>query len=379
MSQFTAMNTLITRRHWVVLAASAVAGCGGGGATTAGLPGTGGTGMYAQGTIAGFGSVIVNSIRFDDTSAVVRLNDVIARKEDLRLGMVAGVQGRRSADVTLGTAEQIDVWTIAQGLISQAQPGQFMVAGMVVQADSATVFDGIANAEALVTGMRVAVWGLQAGADGSRWAATRVALVSDQAFVSSGLVRVVGIQRYLHELLLAGPKAATLADGQAVSVQGPLSDSSLQVDRFKLLDPQALAAPQGEAEIEGLVTATPSASRFMLGNVEVDASSARFSPSALLVAIGQRLEVEGSWQGRVLKAAKVDMKSAQSLETAEIEAPIEQFTSLANFVLRGQRCDATDATISNGTAAGLKVNVKVKVKGTKAGDVLIVTELEFDN
>ena len=56
---------------------------------------------------------------------------------------------------------------------------------------------------------------------------------------------------------------------------------------------------------------------------------------------------------------------------------IEQFTSLADFVVRGQRCDASGAAITQGKASDLKVGVKVKVEGTKAGDVLQVSRLEI--
>ena len=104
MSEPSQANIYLTRRHWLALAASAVSGCGGGGdSTTASLlPGTGGTGViYSQGSISGFGSVIVNGIKFDDTVATVQIDGIPLRSADLRLGMVAGVQGERGADPAL--------------------------------------------------------------------------------------------------------------------------------------------------------------------------------------------------------------------------------------------------------------------------------------
>ena len=73
------------------------------------------------------------------------------------------------------------------------------------------------------------------------------------------------------------------------------------------------------------------------------------------------------------------MESEQKLDVAEIDARIEQFTSVANFVVRGQRCNASAAKITKGRVTDLKVGVKVKLKGTKAGDVLMVTELEISD
>ena len=380
MKQPIGSSTPVSRRSLLALAVSGLAGCGGGagGGLVAGLPGTGGTGLFAQGTINGFGSVIVNGIRFDDTAATVQLDGVTASSQELRLGMVADVQGLRGADLTLGVANAIEVWSVAQGLVSQVQGVQFKVAGMLVQADAATVFDGISSVAALANGQRVAVWGLQSGTDGSRWTATRVALVSATVLVSTGIVSAAGT---LNGFALSGQKAASLSAGQLVRVQGPLSSSgsSVQVDSFKLLGSQSGSLPQGDVEIEGLVTALLSGSRFMLGSVEVDASSASLAASYKALSIGQRIEVEGNWQGRVLKAVAFGVESEQKLDEAEIEAKIEQFTSLANFVVRGQRCNASSAAISKGTVADLKVGVKVKLHGTKAGDVLMVTTLEFSS
>jgi hypothetical protein len=381
MKQTTGLNTAIRRRSLLALAVSGLAGCGGGGLGSgllAAIPGTGGTGLFAQGTIIGFGSVIVNGIRFDDTAATVQIDGLAASAQDLRLGMVADVQGLRGADLTLGVANVIDVWSIAQGVVSQVQGGQFRVAGMLVQADAATVFDGIGSVAALANGLRVAVWGLQSGADGSRWTATRVAVVATTSLVSTGIVSAAGT---LNGFALSGQKAVSLASGQLVRVQGTLSSSgsSVQVDSFKLLGSHSGSLPQGDVEIEGLVTAFLSGSRFMLGSVEVDASRASLAASYKALSIGQRIEVEGNWQGRVLKAVMFGVESEQQLDEVEIEAKIEQFTSLANFVVRGQRCNASAAKISEGKVSDLKVGVKVKLHGIKAGDVLMVTELEMSD
>jgi hypothetical protein len=263
-------------------------------------------------------------------------------------------------------------------VISQIQGGQFMVAGIWVQTDAATVFDGISSAAGLANGLRVVVWGLQNGADASRWAATRVALVSTTTLVTTGIVSAVGT---LNGLALSGAKAASLGAGQLVRVQGTLtaSGNGLQVDSFKLLGLQSGSMPQGDVEIEGLVTAILAGSRFMLGNVEVDASGTSLAASYKALAVGQRIEVEGTWQGKVLRAASIEMESGQKLDTAEIEARIEQFTSLADFVVRGQRCNASSAKITKGKVSDLKLGVKVKLRGTKAGDVLMVTELEISD
>lgn len=382
-------NPLLTRRSWLALATAGLTGCGGGSLSLAGAPGTGGTGQYAmvysQGSITGFGSVIINGIKFDDGLASVQLDGAAAVSADLRLGMVAAVQGQRSASAAAGTASRIDVWSVAQGQVTQLMAGgtEFTVAGMTVQTDNATVFDGVSTAAQLSAGSRVVVWGLQASADASRWKATRVALLADAAIVvSTGLVNVSGLLHQLNGLTLTGAAAAALTDGQLVRVQGTLSADGRSV-AVALVTPLGAglvgAQPEGDIEIEGFVTSAPANGRFMLGSIEVDISRAVYSPAGASIVQGARVEVYGSWQAGLLKATKVELEDDDSLHAVEIEAPIEQFTSLADFVLRGQRCDASSAILSHGTAADLRVGLKVKVHGAQSGgDILIVTEMDLE-
>lgn len=394
LSQRRNLNPPVTRRSWLALAVASLTGCGGGASggtssTTAGAPGTGGTGQYAtvysQGSITGFGSVIINAIKFDDALASVQLDGVAAVTADLRLGMVAAVLGQGSASATAGTASSIEVWSIAQGSVTQVLvtgSTEFIVAGMTVQTDSATVFDGVSSAAQLALGSRVAVWGLQVSADGRQWKATRVALVTAATVVSTGLVSVSGQQRQLNGLTLTGAAGDALTAGQLVRVQGTLSvdGHSVALERVTLLGASSAGAqPEGDIEIEGFVTSTPANGQLMLGSIKVDIRSAVYSPTAASIVQGARVEVYGNWQAGVLKATKVELENEGSLHAVEIEARIEQFTSLADFVLRGQRCDASSASLSHGTAADLKVGLKVKAKGAKAGgDVLIVTDLELE-
>jgi hypothetical protein len=368
----------ISRRNWLALAASALAGCGGGGGIVAALPGTGGTGIFAQGAIAGFGSVIVNGIKFDDSGAAVQVDGIAASSQDLRLGMVAAVQGASGADPALGVASQIEVWSIAQGAVSLVRSGAFGVAGMTIQANSATVYEGIASASSLAVGQNVAVWGLQSGADGSQWIATRVALIAAAVsrIVTTGLVVVAGVQRSVNGLALRGTAAAAMTAGQLVRVKGVPSDGGLQVEEFKVLGLPGDAGSGRQVEVEGVVTQVMSPTRFMLGNIEVDSSAIPAAQGAG-VAAGLRIQVRGTQQGQLLRASALESESEQTLGQAEIEGAIQQYTSLASFVVRGQRCDASAAAITQGKASDLAVGVKVKVEGTKAGDVLRVSRLEI--
>lgn len=390
------LNARLNRRNWVTLAVSTLSGCGGGmGTDTAGLPGTGGTGasypgtggtgIYVQGSISGFGSVILNGIKFDDTQASssgsIAIDGVTSTSAELRLGMVAGLTGERSATVTtLGTASSIEVWSIARGLISGVANGVFNVSGMTIQTNSNTVFDGINAATPLLSGMSVAVWGLQIGVDGATWIATRVAIDQGTDFVTTGLVNKRGSQFWVNGIQLIGTLATSLMSNTMIRAQGVFTaaSASVYVTQLKSLSLVAASLPKGEVEIEGIVTQVIGSNRFMLGNIEVEHSAAYYKPSNFVVTVGARIEAYGVWQNGLLSATEIEFEDEQALHEVEIEATIESFISAANFVLRGQRCDATSATYSNGSAIDLGVNVKVKVKGTKAGDTLMVSELEIE-
>lgn len=88
------LPTFWARRHLLAGTAAAAAlgllGCGGGGGagisdSLAGV-GSGGTGSFASGPIRGFGSVIINNVRYDDsTASIATEGGKTARAADLKL------------------------------------------------------------------------------------------------------------------------------------------------------------------------------------------------------------------------------------------------------------------------------------------------------
>jgi hypothetical protein len=109
----------------------------------------------------------------------------------------------------------------------------------------------------------------------------------------------------------------------------------------------------------------------------VDTKDAPVSPTDASLAAGKRVEVQGNWIAGVLVATKVTVKSSTEIQEVEIEAAIEQFTSVANFVVRGQRCDASGLSLTPLQISKLGFNVLVHLEGRKNGDVVRVTELEI--
>lgn len=374
-------NTALTRRHWLVLTGSALTGCGGGGSMLADLPGTGGTGapLFAQGSITGFGSVIINGIKFDDTQASVQVDGLMLTSDALRLGMVAGVRGERdTVDSTLGTATAIEVWSIAQGPVTRVGSSDFDVTGMSIQTDVNTSLDGVNSVAALVVGQWVQVWGLQAGDDGRHWAASRVAVQSaGSSVVTSGLVKDHDDILSVNGWQLSGAASVNLKEDQLVRVQGNSgSGNSLVLTGVKLLSSGFESSPQGSTEIEGVVTRAPLASSFLMGAITVDAKAVGLATVLSTITVGSRVEVYGEWIAGVLVASQIKLEDSQS-RRVEIDARIDTFNSSSLFVMRGQLCDASSAQFLNGTQANLQQGIRVKVTGYKVGDVLRVSTVQF--
>ncbi|GAB4401408.1 MAG: hypothetical protein OHK0048_18090 [Rhodoferax sp.] len=361
-----------------------VTGCGGGGGVSALIPGTGGTGspVFAQGAISGFGSVILNGITFDDGRAEVTVNGQPATSAQLRLGMVADIEGERDKAVpTIATARKIAVWSLANGQVERVDAGALTLMGMVCQVGPNTVLDGFNALGQIQPGQWVTVWGLQVNAEATTWETTRVALSTDVVQVATGVLQFVGGAVVLNGLRLIDAADARSHVGRLVRVQGNLSvdGRSLVVQELRDVDAFSLKPHEGDAEIEGFVTRIDSAQRFAMGTIEVDASRASQDPVGAVLRLGARIEIYGYWSNGLLVANHVEFEDEDALHEADLKGEVSRFISLADFVVRGQRVDASAAVFAHGRATDLREGVKVKIKGTKAGDVVKATKVEFSD
>jgi hypothetical protein len=375
----------LNRRQWLLAATAALTGCGGGaGSNLAGaLPGTGGTGIGVQGPITGFGSVIVNSTKFDDTAASVYLDGVRLSSSDLRVGMVASIDGTVEASGTLGSASRIDVWSIARGLVTQSDTtgANFSMVGMRFTTDVATSFEGLANLASIAVGTPLAVWGVQTSADALFWRATRVKFLSPSptSIVSTGLFDRSA--QTLNGMDLGGIELKGFADKQLLRLEGVFDSATdkLTVSKATAMGADQQIAGSGLVELEGTVTAFTSAARFSVGTVAVDASKAVVSGASQALSLNSNVEVQGSMQNGVLVATKLEIKSGNAAVQVDITGVVESFTGLNAFEVRGQKCDATKASVQAGQLANLHSGTKVRVIGISDGhETLQVQSIYID-
>ncbi len=136
-----------------------------------------------------------------------------------------------------------------------------------------------------------------------------------------------------------------------------------------------------KVEIEGLIDAFTSATRFSVNGTPVDATNATFKGSGSL-ALGARVEIEGSIVGGTLIATRVKIKDDKD-ENNEIElhGVISSVSSDSKtFVLRGLTVSyAGNVKYEHGSIANLVNGAKVEVKGQAAssGTTVQAQKIEF--
>ncbi len=313
----------------------ALAGCGGGGIDLAG-GGTGGTGI-STGSVTGFGSVVVNGVHFltDDDVApgfvtkktFMGMDNSTWMDRDLfRVGMVVTV---RHAQID-NNAQEIEYRDNLKGRISAKNSGAdntFAVLGQTVVVDNAALFDSLLpNDVAEVSGYVDAA---------GRIRATYIAMVPC-SMMPMCPVSEFEVAGYISGL--SSPDASfrlgPLPDGTGTTVtvsyapaMGAGLDNGMYVQvvttdpepvsggitatRIDRLVPRTVFPENAAADLEGLVTASPSGSGNVLSfavegkRIQTDGDTQFAGGTAADIQPNVRLQVQGTENGGVLSAARI--------------------------------------------------------------------------
>ena len=403
------------RSAWRSLAATLVGaslavGCGGGGGGGSGSSlgvDTGGTGAaalsFSAGRIAGFGSIIVNSVRFDDSTAEVVDDDGTTHdRGDLKLGMQTQVQaGPLSTDtagVTTAKANKIEFGSQVRGPVQvvDAAGATLVVLGQSIKVDAATLFDGFTGGmSGVAVGNEVEVYAFFDRTTAT-YTATRIELKSNladykvvgvvSALNTSAKTFSIGSVTIGYASVLPAPLSA-LTNGVVVRVHLQKAQQGTTWIAMRL-ESDAPAVPEGaQTEVEGFITDFDGTGRFKIGGVVVDASVPGVvfkSGSAAQLANGVRVEVEGTTRANVLTAVRIDVKSSGGGDQQfELHGAIDLANqSTRSFVLRGTTVTYGDGTrFDNGTAVNLVKDAKVEVKGVLSitGNQLVAARIKFEH
>ncbi len=293
--------------------------CGGGGGSTSTPPSAVGptppvattTVTFVTGAISGFGSVIINGVRYESDSATVSKEGKSSTQTDLKTGEVITLRAEKGAD-GVNRAKAIEQSRLVQGPVTAIDTTNdtLTIAGTVISVTASTVFDA----------------GITGGLDGI----------------------AVGDRIEVHGF-------AGAATGTATATRIEKAD-----------------AADTEIEVTGKLTALDAtAKRFTIGTLVVDYSTATFvGLAASGPADGELVEVKGTslLADGALKATRVKredggLKGAKG-DSGELSGAVTSFVSATDFVVNGQKVTTTSSTIYvGGTSADLKADVKLEVEG----------------
>lgn len=381
------MNALA--RLLAVSALLLLAACGG--AIEAGV-GSGGSGAplsVSVGPVTGFGSVIVNGERYDESRAEVLIDErpdrlTRATVAAIRLGTVVELKHRDRVISTATVAAELI------GPVSSVSASSFIALGQTVRVNApsmpGTVFDGFDTLGDLAIGAIVEVHGNRDG--NGDILATRVELrAAGLALVRlAGTAANVGGETFSIGALqvnAAGasivPARTALASGQRVVVwtDVPYTGGVLQAKVVRIGD--AVIEDNASVTVDGVVARLQSAASFRVGSVVVDASGAAFTGGvAADLANGRAVRVRGTFLSGVLRASSVEFATPAQAATTLTGAITDFVDAASPFRIRDAVARATpQTTYVNGSAANLGTGVQVRLTGVLTNGVVQATTVEF--
>ena len=325
---------------------AAMTACTGGGESVAGIDARGGdtrVGVVSQGSISGFGSVIVNGVRFETNSASFEIDGTAGVQSDLAVGDVVTVVGTVNENGSDAQASSVSFDDVVEGPVSAVNVGAatLTVLGQTVLVDAGTSFDdniSPASLDGIKVGDIVEVSGFRR-ADGSVVATRIEAKPAGGEFEVTGLVSNLSGVTLSINALSVDFSAAQLDDfpggspenGQLIEAKGSTIGSAGELVATRLeFKGNTLGGDNGDrAEIEGFVTRFVSAADFDVEGIPVSAGSGTtyVNGSAADLALNRKLEVEGTINASgTLVAERIEIKLSNFIR---IEGRVDSATASA--------------------------------------------------
>jgi hypothetical protein len=406
-------------------------GCGGSGGTgdLAGV-GSGGTGaVFAFGSISGFGSIIVNGVRYDDSAA--RITDDLGRERsraELGIGMTVEIRGTTDAATGAFAADAVRIVSELNGPIQALAPdaalpgtGTLRVLGISVKVLASTLWQNTLGLADLLPGQYVEIWGIADQAAGTL-TATRIERKlagngndEDDNRVRGRVTQLSPVLRLggdgtqggqVFDLRRLGSLPAGVQIGASVRVHYVVSGTTLLATRIEI-DNRASRAPLADGSrvrLEGKVSTLRSAADFWIEGLQVDASQSGTVFVGLTVselAVGRRVLVDATLRGGVAIAQRVERRADDDEDSdddshdspdssvqgdgREVKGRITVFNGLADFIIvdaagRSFQFDGRSATGDDGGPLPvLRRGVAVKIHYRPSLGQLIATEIELDD
>jgi hypothetical protein len=344
------------------LIAVVLGACGGGASNSTSMQASTGKANAARvsiGSITGFGSVHVNGVKFETTSAKITVNGQAAMQTDLKVGEVVAVQGHHDDSTGQDVAESIEFRDNVQGPVSMIDmtAGTLVVLGQNVIVSTDTSF-GVTIMPASLAGLAVndivEVSGMPA-ANGdihatriekkAAGAAFEVTGVAASTNLSAKTLKINALTVDFSAAALVGFPTTGPKDGDRVEANGTSLGSAgeLKATHLELLTDHEFGQANDEGELEGLITRFASATDFdVTGHPVTTSASTTFEGGVITdLALNVRVEAEGTVNASgVLEATKVRIHLMSASATR----------------LLGQ-ADKVDTTAGTVTVLGITVSV----------------------
>lgn len=374
------------QRSITAIAALALIACGGGVADIAGGVGSGGSGV-AEGSITGFGSVIVDGVTYEDTNASVVSGNALGTNDQVQAKL--GQRVRISQSRT-GVADQIIVLPQMRGTADSAADsnGWFQMLGQWVRIisvsdtqNNATVLDGLSS---VASGNPIEVHGAWVF-DSSKNASVLVASRIEKLAASPDPVLLSGVvsSRSDNTITLNSANGSTLQYASLPSSIGAQSLVSAWIPLSALSRSPWVATRLSDAspQITGnqslLLGTQVSARDVAQGTVVVQGLSVKL-PSSLIgapPALGAPVQLEIVRDNDGWRATTVTQRKSESDlgGTVELKGSIVWPAQLGLVVLRDVRVQVAASSLDKsctGIAPGSLVYVSLKAQRSPAGQAL---------
>ncbi len=377
-----------------------LAACGGGGSDSGSSSSDTAT-AYSSGPITGFGSVIVNGVRFDDSSArITDDDDVAVNRDDLRLGMTAEVQGAGVTTDSLGRHGRALAIRIGNEIVGPVSAVDATAKTLTALGQTVDVTDNTLFGERITAGLAGIAVGTVVEVNGAlnvttgHYTATRIDVRPNAPYfrlrgVIAGLDTTaktfkIGDALISYAGLSTTDVFASLANGLLVRVRLQTTQVAGAWVATRIAGGVRKIENQDQAEVHGLITAFTSATQFSVNGIVVDATNATFPNGQTGVVLGARVEVEGKAVDGVIVASKVQLEDEREVHIRgfELHGNITTIdTTLKTFVLRGVTVSYAGTVVyKDGTEANLVVGAQVEVKGVLNldGKTLAAARIEFE-
>ena len=378
-----------------IAVALSVVACGGGGGDSSSSSGTvTPTASVYSGTVSGFGSVIVNGMRFDTVGATTVDDDgAEVRLDDLRIGMRVTVSGSADDSTGRGTATRLSLSHGTTGAITSINTtaDTLVLLGQTVTTDASTIYEGVTAFDLLEVGDVIEVYGVLQSDN------TVLATLIETKSAPTG-IRLVGRMSALDTTaktfsvggITVNYTSATvtgnLGNGKRVKIKAAsdaLVGSVLTATAVKVNEGAAngeTVAANTYLKLEGVVETLPDSNGLLtVSGTQVNVSSA--TGKSIITTVGQLIEVKGTWDGSVLQATKVEAED-EGDDRNELYGAVSELQPSSgtptSVVVHGVTVDVSSAVFNNGkSAADLVVGSYVEIKGHVVGDVLVATKVEL--